>query len=62
MSSNSWKETQYARMQESVHKESDSCKEEQHTRMRGRPNVGRVRVLVMYCKWMKSPKRINIDT
>jgi hypothetical protein len=36
-------------MQKSVHKESDSWKEEQHKRMRGRPNVGRVRVLVTYC-------------
>jgi hypothetical protein len=31
-------------------------------RMGGRPNVGRVRVLVIYCKWMKSLKYINIDT
>jgi hypothetical protein len=47
--SNNWKETQHARMQESVHKESNSWKEEHHAHMRGRPNVGRVRVLVMYC-------------
>jgi hypothetical protein len=36
-------------MQESMHKESDNWKEEQHVHMRGRPNVSRVRVLVMYC-------------
>jgi hypothetical protein len=36
--------------------------EEQHTCMGGRPNVGRVRVFVMLCKWLKSPKCINIDT
>jgi hypothetical protein len=47
--SNNWKETQDVCMQESVHKESDSWKEEQHTHMRGRPNVGRVRDLLMYC-------------
>jgi hypothetical protein len=34
---------------ESMHEESDSWKEEQHARMQGRPNDGRVRVLVMYC-------------
>jgi hypothetical protein len=49
-------------MQESVHKESDSWKEEQHACMGGRPNVGRVRVLVIHCKWLKSPIYINIDT
>jgi hypothetical protein len=31
-------------------------------RMGGRPNDGRVRVLVRYCKWLKSQKCINIDT
>jgi hypothetical protein len=36
--------------------------EEQHTCMGGRPNVGRVRVLVIHCKWLKSPIDINIDT
>jgi hypothetical protein len=35
-------------MKESVHKESDNWKEEQHTNMRGRPNVDRVRFLVIY--------------
>jgi hypothetical protein len=30
-------------------KESNNWKEEQHTRMGGRPNDNRVRVLVMYC-------------
>jgi hypothetical protein len=34
---------------ESMHEESDSWKEEQHVCMQGRPNDGRVRVLVMYC-------------
>lgn len=33
---------------ESMHEESDSWKEEQHAHMQGRPNDGRVRVLVMY--------------
>jgi hypothetical protein len=36
-------------MQESVHEESDSWMEEHHTHMGGRPNIGRVRVLVMNC-------------
>jgi hypothetical protein len=27
-----------------------------------KPNVRRVRVLVIFCKWLKSPKCINIDT
>jgi hypothetical protein len=53
--------THHARMQEGVHKESNNWKEEQHTCMEGRPNVGRVRVLVIYCKRLKSPKYINID-
>ena len=35
---------------------------EKHARMGGRPNIGRVRVLVMLCKWLKSPKCKNIDT
>jgi hypothetical protein len=48
-------------MQEEVHKESDSGKEEQHPRMVGRPNVGTVRVLVIYCKRLKILKYINID-
>jgi hypothetical protein len=43
-------------------KESNSWKEEKHARMGGRPNDDRVRVLVRYCKWLKSPKCINIDT
>jgi hypothetical protein len=34
---------------EGMHEESDSWKEEQHARMHGRPNDGRVRVFVMYC-------------
>ena len=50
------------RMQESIHKERDNWKEEKHERMGGRTNVDRVRVLVIYCKGMKSPKCINIDT
>jgi hypothetical protein len=33
----------------SVHKESDNWKEEKHAHMRGRPNVSRFIVLVMYC-------------
>jgi hypothetical protein len=37
-----------------MHKESDSWRKN-NTRMGGRPNVGRVRVLVIHCKWMKSP-------
>ena len=49
-------------MQENVHKGSDSWEEEQHTHMGGRPNVGRVRVFVIHCKWMKNPIDINIDT
>jgi hypothetical protein len=43
-------------MQEGVHKESDNWKEEQHACMGGRPNVGRVRVLVIYCKWTEEPE------
>jgi hypothetical protein len=43
-------------------RERNNWKEEQHTRMGGRPNDGRVRVLVRYCKWLKSPKCINSDT
>jgi hypothetical protein len=35
--------------------------EEQHARMGGIPNVGRVRVLVIHCKWLKSPIYINRD-
>jgi hypothetical protein len=35
------------RMKESVHKDRDSWKEEQHEHMGGRPKVGRVRVLVI---------------
>ena len=31
-------------------------------RMGERPNVRRVRVLVIFCKRMKSPKCINIET
>jgi len=46
-------------MQERMHKERDNWKEEQHTHIRGRPNISRVRVLGMYCKWLKSPKFIN---
>jgi hypothetical protein len=34
---------------ESMHEESDNWKEEQHAGMQGRPNDGRVRVLVIYC-------------
>jgi hypothetical protein len=34
---------------ESMHEESDNWKEEQHAHMQGRPNDGRVRVLVIYC-------------
>jgi hypothetical protein len=49
-------------MQESMHKGSDNWEEEQHMHMGGRPNVGRVRVFVIHCKWMKSPIDINIDT
>ena len=33
-----------------------------NTHMRGRPNVGRVRVLVIHCKWLKSLIYRNIDT
>jgi hypothetical protein len=49
-------------MQESMHKERENWKEEQHMRMGGRTNIGRVRVLVIHCKWLKSPIYINIDT
>jgi hypothetical protein len=42
-------------------KESDNWRRN-NTRMRERPNVIRVRVLVIFCKRMKSPKCINIDT
>jgi hypothetical protein len=49
-------------MQENVHKGSDSWEEEQHTHMGVRPNVGRVSVFVIHCKWMKNPIDINIDT
>jgi hypothetical protein len=48
-------------MQESVHKESDSWRKN-NTCMGGRPNVGRVRVLVIHSKWLKSLIDINIDT
>jgi len=34
---------------ESMHEESDSWKGEQHVHLHGRPNDGRVMVLVMYC-------------
>jgi hypothetical protein len=34
---------------ESMNEESDSLKEEQHGQMQGRPNDGRVRVLIIYC-------------
>jgi hypothetical protein len=59
---NNWKEKQHAHMEESVHKESDNWKEEHHVRMRGRPNDGRVRVLVRYFKWLNIPKCKNLDT
>jgi len=49
-------------MKEIVHKESDNWEEEQHACIGGRPNVSRVRVLVMYCKQLKKPKCINLDT
>jgi hypothetical protein len=42
-------------------KESDSWRKN-NTRMGERPNVRRVRVLVIFCKRLKSPKCINIDT
>jgi hypothetical protein len=32
------------------------------TRMVKRPNLRRVRVLIIFYKWMKSPKCITIDT
>jgi hypothetical protein len=48
-------------MQESMNKESDIWRKN-NTCMGGRPNVGRVRVLVMHCKWLKSLIEINIDT
>jgi hypothetical protein len=35
--------------------------EEQHMCMGGRPNVAKVRVFVMLCKWIKRSKCINID-
>jgi hypothetical protein len=48
-----WKQTKAGKKgdfgKESMHEESDSWKEEQHTCMHGRPNNVRVRVLVMYC-------------
>jgi hypothetical protein len=34
---------------EGMHEESNIWKETKHTHMHGRPNDGRVRVLVMYC-------------
>jgi hypothetical protein len=46
---------------EGQHKESDNWKEEQHARMGGIPNDGRFKVLLRYCKWLKSLKCINID-
>jgi hypothetical protein len=48
-------------MKESVHKESDSWRKN-NTCMGERPNVRRVRVLVIFSKNMKSPECINIDT
>jgi hypothetical protein len=42
--------------------EKGQLKEEQHARMGGRPNIGKIRVLVMYFKRLKIPKCINIDT
>ena len=30
--------------------------------MREKPTIRRVRVLVIFCKWLKIPKCINIDT
>jgi hypothetical protein len=44
-----------------MHKESDRWRKN-NTCMGGRPNVGRVRVLVIHCKWLKIPIDINIDT
>jgi hypothetical protein len=46
--SDSWKETQHMQGKRAC-KESNNWKEEQHTCMGGRPNDGRVRVLVRYC-------------
>jgi hypothetical protein len=46
-------------------KESDSWRKnwrKNNMRMGEKPNVRRVRVLVIFCKWLKSPKCINIDT
>jgi len=43
-----------------VCKESDSWRKK-NTRTRGIPNIGRVRVLVIHCKWLKSLIDINID-
>jgi hypothetical protein len=36
--------------------------EEKHARMGGITNVGRVRVSLIHCKWLKNPIYINIDT
>jgi hypothetical protein len=48
-----WKHTKEEKQgdfgKEGMHKESDSWKGEQHVQIHGRPNDGRVRVLVMYC-------------
>ena len=42
--------------------ERDSWKEELHACIHGIPNDVRVRVLVIHCKWLKSPIYINRDT
>jgi hypothetical protein len=52
---------QHAWMEESVHKERDNWRKK-NMRMGGIPNVKRVRVLVIFYKWMKTLKCINIDT
>lgn len=48
-------------MQEDMNMDSDSWKEEQNMHMGGIPNIGKVRILVIYCKRMNILKYINID-
>jgi hypothetical protein len=48
-------------MQEIMLKESDSWRKN-NTHMGGRPNDGRIRVFVIFHKWLKSQKCIYIDT
>jgi hypothetical protein len=57
--SDNWKEAQHVHMQE----RGDRWKEATNACREGRPNDSRVRVFVcFFCKWLKGPIDINIDT